>query len=131
MNKEEVLLKCPYLSMYIRQYKFPLKQKSCSQTIAYKSTYCFQTRCTEINSFTLYPWIHQWTNNKLTADQTQPITFPDVDPSNLPPTSDFSMAAGDFLEVYQTPGKRHVHLNTYTGKPSTCYIKHIFNTYLT
>lgn len=41
----------------------------------------------------------------MTADQTQPVQFPDVNPSDLPPTSDFSMAAGDFLEVYQTPGK--------------------------
>lgn len=40
----------------------------------------------------------------MTADQTQPVQFPDVNPSDLPPTSDFSMAAGDFLEVYQTPG---------------------------
>nr|XP_011420705.1 carnosine N-methyltransferase [Crassostrea gigas] len=60
-------------------------------------------KCTEVNSFTLYPWIHQWTNNTMTADQTQPVQFPDVNPSDLPPTSDFSMAAGDFLEVYQTP----------------------------
>lgn len=41
----------------------------------------------------------------MTTDQTQPVQFPDVNPSDLPPTSDFSMAAGDFLEVYQTPGK--------------------------
>ncbi|XP_048750609.2 carnosine N-methyltransferase-like [Ostrea edulis] len=60
-------------------------------------------KCTEVNCFTLYPWIHQWTNNKLSSDQTQPIKFPDINPSDLPPTSDFSMAAGDFLEVYQTP----------------------------
>ncbi|XP_062614710.1 carnosine N-methyltransferase-like [Saccostrea cucullata] len=60
-------------------------------------------KCSEVDCFTLYPWIHQWTNNKMSADQIQPIKFPDVNPSDLPPTSDFSMAAGDFLEVYQTP----------------------------
>ncbi|KAK3094979.1 hypothetical protein FSP39_008676 [Pinctada imbricata] len=58
-------------------------------------------KCREVNSFTLYPWVHQWTNNKYTEDQTQPITFPDVNPSDLPLNSNFSMAAGDFLEVYQ------------------------------
>ena len=39
------------------------------------------------------------------GDQIEPIRFPDVDPSELPPNSNFSMAAGDFLEVYQEPGR--------------------------
>ena len=39
------------------------------------------------------------------GDQIEPIRFPDVDPSDVPPNANFSMAAGDFLEVYQEPGK--------------------------
>lgn len=37
-------------------------------------------------------------------DQLEPITFPDTDPSDVPEGANFSMAAGDFLEVYQEPG---------------------------
>ena len=66
-----------------------------------------------MNSFTVYPWIHQWTNNKRSADQIEPIKFPNVDPSDLPPNVNFSMAAGDFLEVYTEPGK--AKLKVYEG----------------
>ncbi|KAK6312890.1 hypothetical protein J4Q44_G00162370 [Coregonus suidteri] len=60
-------------------------------------------RCEKVNSMTLYPWIHQFSNNKRSSDQTRPITFPDVNPQSLPPNSDFSMVAGDFQEVYTQP----------------------------
>ncbi|XP_052248905.1 carnosine N-methyltransferase-like [Dreissena polymorpha] len=60
-------------------------------------------KCKEVNCHTLYPWVHQWTNNVRNADQTAPITFPDVDTSEIPEDASFSMAAGDFLEVYQDP----------------------------
>ncbi|CAH1789883.1 unnamed protein product, partial [Owenia fusiformis] len=56
--------------------------------------------CNDTDCFTLYPWVHQWCNNKKSADQTRPITFPDVNPAAIAPGSDFTMAAGDFLEVY-------------------------------
>lgn len=61
-------------------------------------------RCEKVNALTLYPWIHQFSNNKKSSDQTRPIRFPDVNPQGLPPTSDFSMVAGDFVEVYSEPG---------------------------
>ncbi|XP_053466485.1 carnosine N-methyltransferase isoform X1 [Ictalurus furcatus] len=57
-------------------------------------------RCEEENAMTLYPWIHQFSNNKMSGDQTRAVTFPDINPHSLPPDSDFSMTAGDFLEVY-------------------------------
>ncbi|XP_072521222.1 carnosine N-methyltransferase [Salminus brasiliensis] len=60
-------------------------------------------RCEKENALTLYPWIHQFSNNKLSADQTRPVSFPDVNPQSLPPDSNFSMTAGDFLEVYTDP----------------------------
>ncbi|XP_067653947.1 carnosine N-methyltransferase-like isoform X1 [Haliotis asinina] len=60
-------------------------------------------KCKHVNSFTMYPWVHQWSNNKLKADQTRPITFPDIETTSIPPTVSFSMAAGDFLEVYTEP----------------------------
>ncbi|PWA19619.1 hypothetical protein CCH79_00006917 [Gambusia affinis] len=57
-------------------------------------------RCEEENALTLYPWIHQFSNNKKSSDQTRPIRFPDVNPQSLPLNTDFSMVAGDFVEVY-------------------------------
>lgn len=57
-------------------------------------------RCEKVNCLTLYPWIHQFSNNKKKSDQTRAIHFPDVNPQSLPPSSDFSMVAGDFVEVY-------------------------------
>lgn len=62
------------------------------------------SRCDQVNSLTLYPWIHQFSNNKKSSDQTRPVRFPDVNPQSLPPNSDFSMAAGDFVEIYSEPG---------------------------
>ena len=36
--------------------------------------------------------------------QLRGVMIPDVDPYSLPPNAPFSMAAGDFLEVYTEPG---------------------------
>ncbi|XP_038625922.1 carnosine N-methyltransferase isoform X2 [Tachyglossus aculeatus] len=57
-------------------------------------------RCSEINTYKLYPWIHQFSNNRRSADQIRPVHFPDVDPHSLPSGSNFSMTAGDFQEIY-------------------------------
>lgn len=61
-------------------------------------------RCPDVNVFTAYPWVHQYCNNKASRDQIESITFPDVNPTSLSPNANFSMAAGDFLEVYTEPG---------------------------
>ncbi|XP_012499871.1 PREDICTED: UPF0586 protein C9orf41 homolog [Propithecus coquereli] len=61
--------------------------------------------CSEINKYKLYPWIHQFSNNRRSADQIRPIFFPDVDPHSLPPGSNFSMTAGDFQEIYSECSK--------------------------
>ncbi|XP_063345805.1 carnosine N-methyltransferase isoform X2 [Pelmatolapia mariae] len=60
-------------------------------------------RCEKVNALTLYPWIHQFSNNKRSSDQTRPIRFPDVNPQSLSLSADFSMVAGDFVEVYNEP----------------------------
>lgn len=54
---------------------------------------------------TVYPWIHQFSNNKKCSDQTRGVRFPDVNPQSLPPDVDFSMVAGDFVEVYNEAGQ--------------------------
>jgi len=61
-------------------------------------------RCKLVGAFTFHPWVHQWTNNKRSTDQTAAVTFPDVNTSDLPDDANFSMAAGDFLEVYTELG---------------------------
>lgn len=57
-------------------------------------------RCNGTNLHQLYPWIHQCDNNLDTKDQLASIYFPDVNLSeSIPKNSQFSMVAGDFLEV--------------------------------
>lgn len=53
---------------------------------------------------TIYPYIHQTCNNRTSADQVRSVVIPDVDPTDVPPDLNFSMAAGDFLEVYTEEG---------------------------
>ncbi|XP_067123936.1 carnosine N-methyltransferase [Centruroides vittatus] len=60
-------------------------------------------KCKGVNLFRVYPWIHQYCNVMDSEDQVRPSTFPDVDPSDLPPNSEFSMAAGNFTEAYTEP----------------------------
>ncbi|XP_023930653.1 carnosine N-methyltransferase-like, partial [Lingula anatina] len=56
--------------------------------------------CHSIEIYTIHPWVHQWCNNMSNADQLKAVKFPDINPSEMPSKSEFSMAAGDFLEVY-------------------------------
>ena len=71
-----------------------------------------------MHAFCVYPWIHQISNNRSNEDQTRPVYFPDVNPSNLPQGAEFSMAAGDFLEIYQEPGEGPVSYYCFCGFPS-------------
>ncbi|XP_008209419.1 carnosine N-methyltransferase isoform X1 [Nasonia vitripennis] len=57
-------------------------------------------KCRGINSYKVHPWVHQYMNNLQPEHQVQEVYFPDVNPSDLPENAQFSMAAGDFLEVY-------------------------------
>ncbi|KAL6259804.1 hypothetical protein P5V15_009715 [Pogonomyrmex californicus] len=57
-------------------------------------------KCRDINLYHVHPWVHQYMNNLKPEHQTQAVSFPDVSPSDLPGTAQFSMTAGDFLEVY-------------------------------
>ena len=59
----------------------------------------FDFRCQGVETFRVYPWTQQFVNTLSAADVTRGSTFPDLDPSSLPRHAQFSMAAGDFLEV--------------------------------
>ncbi|XP_057293275.1 carnosine N-methyltransferase-like [Hydractinia symbiolongicarpus] len=58
----------------------------------------YETEC-----ITIHPWIHQTCNVVGSNDQLREVKIPDVNPSCVGPNSTFSMAAGDFLEVYTEP----------------------------
>ncbi|KAK7071023.1 hypothetical protein SK128_013631 [Halocaridina rubra] len=60
-------------------------------------------KCRGTNLFRVYPWVHSGSNHLTNADQLKVATFPDSDPSELPAHSDLTIAAGDFLEIYQEP----------------------------
>lgn len=61
-------------------------------------------KCKSVNLYHIYPWVHQHYNHLSSEDQLQSAIFPDVDPSDLPPNAEFSMAAGNFTEIYKEPG---------------------------
>ncbi|KAJ2859847.1 hypothetical protein GGI22_002870 [Coemansia erecta] len=56
------------------------------------------------DQYTVYPFVHQFSNVVSAKDQLRPVTIPDVLPSSMPyaSTAEFSMTAGDFVEVYSS-----------------------------
>ncbi|KAF8944723.1 hypothetical protein BGZ47_003789 [Haplosporangium gracile] len=54
----------------------------------------------QINQFKIYPYIHSFSNIIKSSDVLTEATIPDVNPSEIPRGTDFSMVAGDFIEVY-------------------------------
>ncbi|KAG9043300.1 hypothetical protein FS837_009763 [Tulasnella sp. UAMH 9824] len=59
-----------------------------------------EERTDQVNQHTLYPFIHSFSNVRSAPSITTPISIPDVQPSDLPQPSDFSLVAGDFIEIY-------------------------------
>ena len=53
-----------------------------------------------IKEFEIFPYVHVQSNHLMRKDQQRCIQIPDINPSNLPENSKFSMVAGDFLEIY-------------------------------
>lgn len=63
-------------------------------------------KCYESNQYTIYPYTLVTSNNLDFEDQVRPITFPDISPFEFSNESlKFSMAAGDFLEIYNLKDK--------------------------
>lgn len=57
-------------------------------------------RTTTIDCHTIYPYIHSFSNHTSTEAMLRPVKVPDVNPAGLPKDSNFSLVAGDFLDVY-------------------------------
>ena len=58
--------------------------------------------------FTIYPFIHNFSNNFYEEQPFKKVKIPDVYPPDLLPAgADFSMTAGEFVEVYsKQPSKK-------------------------
>ncbi|TGZ59159.1 hypothetical protein CRM22_009249 [Opisthorchis felineus] len=65
--------------------------------------YFILNNCKTVNEHTIYPWVTQFCNNMSRENQIAPVHFPDVSPADIPPNVPFSMAAGDFVEIYTEP----------------------------
>ncbi|KAF9405668.1 hypothetical protein BGZ94_003423 [Podila epigama] len=57
-------------------------------------------KSTHVNQFKIYPYIHSFSNIVRSNDVLTEAWIPDVNPSEIPRGTDFSMVAGDFIEVY-------------------------------
>ncbi|XP_043200416.1 carnosine N-methyltransferase-like [Amphibalanus amphitrite] len=64
-------------------------------------------RCRGTHLYRLHPWCTTHANHLSPEHQAAAVTFPDTDPSQMPADALFSMAAGDFLEVYTEPAQWH------------------------
>ena len=52
------------------------------------------------NEVEIFPWINTFSNSMSIQDNLAPISIPDVIPYLAAPNIDFSMSAGEFVEVY-------------------------------
>ncbi|TPX37333.1 carnosine N-methyltransferase [Synchytrium endobioticum] len=59
-------------------------------------------RLHEPHQCTIYPWVHSLSNATTSSNQLHPVRIPDVLPGNIPKGCDFSMTAGDFIEIYSS-----------------------------
>ena len=87
-------------------------------------------KCRVPQSLTLYPYVHQFSNNQTYDHQVEPVKIPDVSPADLPENAQFSMAAGDFLEVYRQPEAWDVVATAFfldTAHNVMAYVETIYN----
>lgn len=63
-------------------------------------SYVILNTMNKVEQTTIFPYVWDWKNLFSAKDQMKMVKIPDVNPSALPPNSQFSMVAGDFLEVF-------------------------------
>ncbi|KAH7908543.1 N2227-like protein-domain-containing protein, partial [Hygrophoropsis aurantiaca] len=64
------------------------------------ASYLILNKTDTIEQYTIYPYVHSFSNCVSREAMLRPVKMPDVLPSSLPPGSDFSLVAGDFEEIY-------------------------------
>uniref|UniRef100_A0A915EHX1 carnosine N-methyltransferase n=1 Tax=Ditylenchus dipsaci TaxID=166011 RepID=A0A915EHX1_9BILA len=63
--------------------------------------------CHEVDEFTIYPYVMEFSNSWSYTDQLRPIKFPDVSTLlHSERKNVFSMCAGDFLQAYEKEGEK-------------------------
>ena len=88
----------------IARLGFSCQGNEFSLFMLFASNYILNT-CTSPGTDTIHPWLHQTVNVVRNDDQVRSIRIPDINPQELNGNPDFSMSAGDFLEVYTEPEK--------------------------
>ncbi|KAJ7028313.1 N2227-domain-containing protein [Mycena alexandri] len=68
------------------------------------SSHLILNRTDKVNAYTIYPYVHSFSNVASHETMLRPVTIPDVLPSGLPDGVDFSLVAGDFEEIFGTEG---------------------------
>lgn len=73
------------------------------------SSFFILNRTTEQNQHMLFPFIHTSSNHPDISSQLRCITVPDILPLDYlkGPETDFSLVAGEFLEVYGNEDEKH------------------------
>ncbi|KAG2340538.1 N2227-domain-containing protein [Suillus weaverae] len=69
------------------------------------ASYLILNRTDAIGQYTIYPYVHSFSNLPDREAMLRSVKIPDVLPSALPPGSSFSLVAGDFEEIYGTEYK--------------------------
>ncbi|KDR76864.1 hypothetical protein GALMADRAFT_95480 [Galerina marginata CBS 339.88] len=67
------------------------------------TSYFILNKTTQVKQHTFYPYVHSFSNAPNKQSILQAISIPDVNPSDLPPGSDFSLVAGDFEDIFGNP----------------------------
>ncbi|KAF5325336.1 hypothetical protein D9619_010108 [Psilocybe cf. subviscida] len=67
------------------------------------TSYFVLNKTNGIKEHTFYPYVHSFSNAPNKASLLRAVSIPDVLPSDLPPGSNFSLAAGDFEEIFGDP----------------------------
>ncbi|KAI1280391.1 Carnosine N-methyltransferase [Halotydeus destructor] len=87
------------LAHEIARRGFSCQGNECSLFMLLVSNYVLN-KCSEINQHTIHPYAHSLINNMTLNNQTKAIAFPDINPSDIPDEVEFSMAAGNFSDIY-------------------------------
>lgn len=69
-----------------------------------------------VDEHVVYPYVHSSSCWRTAEDMLRPVKVPDVRPSDLPSHVDFSMVAGEFVEVYLKEQERGMW-----NAVATCY----------
>lgn len=67
----------------------------------FTSNFILNGIATPENPLHLYPFVHHTAMVSTADEQLQEVQFPDVDPKQLDNQADFSMVAGDFIQLYK------------------------------